>query len=65
MVLFLPVAVVWLLFLLAYGAFPIDLSGDLFHAFDSISASPNFWLMIAVVPFTCTLPIFFFRALKR
>ncbi|KAF6253363.1 hypothetical protein COO60DRAFT_1547131 [Scenedesmus sp. NREL 46B-D3] len=55
----------WFLFLLAYGAFPIRLSTDLHRAFDSISPSPNYWLTIIVVPLACLLPVFFFRALKR
>lgn len=58
-------AVLWFLFLLAYGAFPIRLSTDLHRAFDSISPSPNYWLTIIVVPLACLLPVFFFRALKR
>jgi phospholipid-transporting ATPase len=57
--------VLWFLFLIAYGAFPIRLSGDLHRAFDSIVASPNYWLTIFVVPLACLLPVFFFRALKR
>ncbi|WIA12055.1 hypothetical protein OEZ85_012134 [Tetradesmus obliquus] len=55
----------WFLFLIAYGAFPIRLSSDLHRAFDSIAASPNYWLTIFVVPLACLLPVFFFRALKR
>jgi phospholipid-transporting ATPase len=58
-------AVLWFLFLIAYGAFPIRLSTDLHHAFDSIASSPNYWLTIIVVPLACLLPVFFFRALKR
>eukprot|EP00879_Flechtneria_rotunda_P010836 GHRR01011325.1.p1 GENE.GHRR01011325.1~~GHRR01011325.1.p1 ORF type:complete len:1369 (+),score=416.83 GHRR01011325.1:1346-5452(+) len=57
--------VLWFLFLLAYGAFPIELSTDLHHIIDSVAAIPSYWLMIVVVPITCMLPVFFFRAIKR
>jgi phospholipid-transporting ATPase len=57
--------VLWFLFLLAYGAFPVELSTDLHHILDTVGGSPSFWLTLVVVPITCVLPIFFFRAVKR
>lgn len=55
----------WFLFLLAYGACPIELSTDLHHIIRTVGNSPSFWLTVVVVPITCMLPVFFFRAVKR
>lgn len=58
-------AVLWFLFLLAFGAFPIRLSTDLHYSLETVARYPQFWLHIVVVPITCMLPVFFFRAMKR
>lgn len=55
----------WFLFLVAYGAFPVKLSTDLYLIMNVVGGSPSFWLMVAVVPLTCLLPVFFVRALRR
>lgn len=57
---------VWWLFLLAFGAFPISLSGDLYYLFIGVVA-PNaqYWLYLLVVPLACQLPDFTFRQLRR
>lgn len=58
-------AVLWFLFLLAFGAFPIRLSTDLHYSFQTVAKYPQFWLQIFMVPIACLVPVFFFRAMKR
>lgn len=58
-------AVLWFLFLLAFGAFPIRLSTDLHYSLETVARYPQFWLQIVVVPIACLLPVFFFRAMRR
>jgi len=58
-------AVLWFLFLLAFGAFPIRLSTDLHYSLGTVARYPQFWLQIVVVPIACVLPVFFFRAMRR
>lgn len=58
-------AVLWFLFLLAFGAFPIRLSTDLHFSLETVARYPQFWLQIFMVPIACLLPVFFFRAMKR
>ncbi len=59
-------AVVWWLFLLAFGAFPITLSGDLYYLFVGVVA-PNaqYWLWVLLVPLACQLPDFGWRQIRR
>lgn len=58
-------AVLWFLFLLAFGAFPIRLSTDLHYSLGTVARYPQFWLQILLVPIACVLPVFFYRAMKR
>lgn len=58
-------AVLWFLFLLAFGAFPIRLSTDLHYSLETVARYPQFWLQIVLVPIACMVPVFFFRAMKR
>lgn len=61
-----PRAVLWFLFLLVYGAFPITLSTDLYLLFvGSVANSVTFWLTLVVVPACCVLPVFFWQQIRR
>ncbi|KAG2453313.1 hypothetical protein HYH02_001537 [Chlamydomonas schloesseri] len=58
--------VVWWLYLLAYGAFPLYFSTDLYNLFVGIVApSPQYWLYCLLVPCACQLPDFFARMVKK
>lgn len=55
----------WFVFLLAFGAFPIRMSTDLHYSLETVARYPQFWLQIVLTPIACILPVFFFRAMKR
>jgi phospholipid-transporting ATPase len=58
--------VLWFIFLLAYGDFPIGLSGDLHKLFIGVTGnSLTFWLVLIVVPITCILPTIFWKQVRR
>lgn len=61
---FIP-AVLWFLFLAAFGAFPIRLSTDLHYSLETVARYPQFWLQIVLVPIACIVPVFFFKAMRR
>ncbi|GIL71194.1 hypothetical protein Vretimale_17772 [Volvox reticuliferus] len=57
---------VWWFYLLAYGAFPLSLSSDLYYLFIGVSApSAQYWLFLLLVPTACQLPDFFLRLAKK
>mmetsp|Transcript_27781 Transcript_27781/g.60882 ORF Transcript_27781/g.60882 Transcript_27781/m.60882 type:complete len:264 (-) Transcript_27781:250-1041(-) len=57
---------IWWVFLLAFGAFPMSLSQNLYHLFVGVvGASPQYWLFVLLVPVACVMPDFFVRALRR
>ena len=59
-------AVIWILYLLCYGEFPLSLSQAIFHLFIEVLApAPVFWLIVLVMPFACVLPGFFIRHVCR
>ncbi|GBF89503.1 phospholipid-transporting ATPase [Raphidocelis subcapitata] len=56
----------WFLFLLIYGAMPLDLSTDLYHLFaGSVGNSPLYWLLTLVSPIVCVTPVFAVRQAQR
>ncbi|KAG2495688.1 hypothetical protein HYH03_006288 [Edaphochlamys debaryana] len=58
--------IVWFLYLIVYGYFPLFFSSDLYHLFTNIVApSPQFWWYCLLVPCACQLPDFFFRMTKK
>jgi len=58
----LLLAVIWIVYLLCYGEFPLQLSQAIFHLFVEVLApAPVFWLILIVTPFACVLPGFFIR----
>ena len=55
-------AVIWIVYLLCYGEFPLKLSQAIYHLFIEVLApAPVFWLIVLVTPFACVLPGFFIR----
>lgn len=59
-------AVVWWLYLLAYGAFPISLSTDLYNLFAGIVApSAQYWFYLLMTPLAAQMPDFFCRCVQR
>lgn len=57
---------VWWFYLLAYGAFPLYFSTDLYQLFVGIVApSAQYWLYCLLVPVACQLPDFFGRMLQK
>ena len=59
-------AVVWWLYVIIYGLFPLSFSTDLYHLFIEINGpSVQYWLFVIVVPPSCLLPSFFIRSLRR
>ncbi|GLI58430.1 hypothetical protein VaNZ11_000135 [Volvox africanus] len=57
---------VWWFYLMAYGAFPLSLSSDLYYLFIGISApSAQYWFFVLLVPTACQLPDFFLRMAKK
>jgi hypothetical protein len=58
--------VLWFLFLMAYGAMPMELSTDLFALFlGAVANAPFFWVASFIVPLMCVLPSFAARQLQR
>lgn len=56
----------WFVFLLAFGAFPVRFSADLYDLLRGVAGNaPSFWLLVLVVPLMCVVPVFFFRAARR
>jgi hypothetical protein len=56
----------WFVFLLAFGAFPVRWSADLYDLMAGVAGnSLSFWLLVLVVPLICVLPSFFWRAAVR
>lgn len=56
----------WWLYLLAYGAFPLYFSSDLYNLFVGIVApGPQYWLYCLLIPCACQLPDFFARMVKK
>ncbi len=59
-------AAVWWFYLLAYGAFPLWLSSDLYQLFVGVSAPcAQYWFYVLLVPVACQLPDFFLRMAKK
>jgi hypothetical protein len=59
-------AAVWFLYMLAYGAFPLQLSQTLYGMLTEVLApSASYWLLIAVCPLACVLPGFVVRQIAR
>lgn len=59
-------AVLWIIYLLCYGLFPLALSQAIYHLFEEVLApAPVFWLIILVTPFACMLPGFFVRQIFK
>ena len=59
-------AVIWFIYLLCYGEFPLTLSQAIYHMFVEVLApAPVFWLIVLVTPFACVLPGFFIRRVYR
>ena len=57
---------IWILYLLCYGEFPLSLSQAIYHLFIEVLApAPVFWLIVLVMPFACVLPGFFIRQVCR
>ena len=57
---------IWILYLLCYGEFPLSLSQAIYHLFIEVLApAPVFWLIVLVMPFACALPGFFIRQVYR
>ena len=53
---------IWIVYLLCYGEFPLKLSPALYHFFiEGLAPAPVFWLIVLVMPFACVLPGFFIR----
>ena len=58
--------VIWFIYLLCYGEFPLTLSQAIYHMFVEVLApAPVFWLIVLVTPFSCVLPGFFIRRVYR
>jgi len=56
----------WFLFLMVYGAFPIQFATDLHRFFvGAIGNALFFWLAVIIAPLTCVLPLFAARQLQR
>eukprot|EP00195_Chlamydomonas_chlamydogama_P002386 CAMPEP_0202922204 /NCGR_PEP_ID=MMETSP1392-20130828/77797_1 /ASSEMBLY_ACC=CAM_ASM_000868 /TAXON_ID=225041 /ORGANISM="Chlamydomonas chlamydogama, Strain SAG 11-48b" /LENGTH=1321 /DNA_ID=CAMNT_0049615821 /DNA_START=167 /DNA_END=4132 /DNA_ORIENTATION=- len=57
---------IWWVFLICFNYFPLWLSADLYYLFIGVvGASPQYWLMVLLVPVACLLPDFFFRSVRR
>lgn len=57
---------IWFIYLLCYGEFPLTLSQAIYHMFVEVLApAPVFWLIVLVTPFACVLPGFFIRRVCR
>lgn len=57
---------IWFVYLLAWGAFPIEYAAELYFMFIGINGpNPQFWFYLLLLPMVCILPSFFLRALKR
>lgn len=52
-------AALWWLYLLLFGAFPVDWSLELWHLFSGIVGGlPAYWLFVLLVPLAAVLPTF-------
>eukprot|EP00899_Mesostigma_viride_P007202 jgi/Mesvir1/16483/Mv10041-RA.1 len=58
--------IVWFLYLLVYGAFPISWSGEVYKIFVSVLApSAVYWLSLPVIAAMCLIPGIVFRYLRH
>lgn len=59
-------AVLWWLYQIAFGEFPISWSLQVYHLFTGITAgSAAHWLLILLVPLACIMPDGCYRAMRR
>ena len=58
-------AVLWFMYMLAYGVLPLNLSQGVFHLFEEVMAtSATFWLLIIMAPVACVLPGYLWRQFR-
>lgn len=58
-------AVLWFVYMLIYGVFPLNLSQGIYHLFAEVLAtSATFWLLIILAPVACVLPGYLWRQLR-
>lgn len=59
--------IVWFLYIVIYGFFPIDFATDLYHLFTGVVALDAFYWLYTLIagPIACLLPFVAFRTIKR
>ena len=55
----------WFYFIAIYSIQNPDYIGEAVHLFAIAANSPNFWLLLVLIPIACLLPDFLIRAVRR